>query len=184
MGVLYFFYCIIIPQKQLNLEFLRGFQVQYRYCLSGDDVYIFEPWLLEALEEASAKPGEEAVCAGHSLRLPWDHAKETFKWMSLKCMEMFGVGHGGANCVKMAYDLLRPFANMTFVYGAAIFCSNAAMAKLAPFLSTTLVSGYLEGWEMQHSAPLEGTSPVPTSPLGAILLVFCLYKKNPRGYYP
>ena len=45
--------------------------------MSGDDVYLFEPWLLEALQNASSHPAEEAVCAGHVNTLPWKHAKET-----------------------------------------------------------------------------------------------------------
>ncbi|CAE7897765.1 unnamed protein product, partial [Symbiodinium microadriaticum] len=158
------------------------------YCLAGDDVYLFEPWVLEALREATSRPGEEAVCGGFVEKVPYHHSKETFKWMSIQCLQQFGIDEWGANCVKMAYDLLRPYAALDIPYGAAIFCSNAAMAKLAPFLSSRLVSDYMDEWEAQ-SEPIEGTEGVyvdelfrPYIPVSDILLGLCMSEQGIKLY--
>ena len=156
------------------------------YGAAKDDVYLYEPWLLEALREASSRPAEEAVCGGLVATLPWDHAKQTFKWMSVKCGHAFGTEEGASNCVRHAFDLVRPFVNTSITYGAAIFCTNAALAKLRPFLTRTLVTGYMQMWESQ-AVPIEGTEAVEVGdlfrdylPVSDVILGLCMAELGVR----
>ena len=114
--------------------------------------------------------------------------KETFKWMSVKCAHTFGADFEGANCVKHAYDIVRPFINVSVIYGAAIFCTNAAMARLAPYLPTALTKGYIHMWESQ-AAPIEGTEAVHVGdlfrdylPVSDVLLALCMEEHGIRIY--
>ena len=125
------------------------------YGLVGDDAYLFDDYLVQALHSASGHPGRDPVCAGYVARLPTDPLLMALYSMMKGCTAVFGDEEEDfIHCLHEGQARVLRYSNATFVYGAAIFCSQAAMQLMAPFLRDELVT---------------------ISALG-IIVYFCLYK--------
>ncbi|CAE8582009.1 unnamed protein product [Polarella glacialis] len=114
------------------------------------------------------------------------------------CMRNFsGSGQQAASCILRAAELQVPYVNLTHIYGAAIFCSHAAMVRLSPYLPEVLVTGFMRDWE-SGEIPADGNEPAcdigntfrDYLPVSDILLGICTQQLfvrqvdfTPMGYF-
>eukprot|EP00927_Polykrikos_kofoidii_P039332 TRINITY_DN33737_c0_g1_i1.p1 TRINITY_DN33737_c0_g1~~TRINITY_DN33737_c0_g1_i1.p1 ORF type:complete len:426 (+),score=37.79 TRINITY_DN33737_c0_g1_i1:124-1401(+) len=159
------------------------------YGILDDDTYVFDVFLTDFLQKISARPWEVPLCAGHVVR----EQKENH-WITL--LEMFRVcerlSHGSvksgsdeayfamkrASCKEKAASLHLPFVNLTFVHGAGIFCSHAAMLLLLPHLGNLAVTSF----ERHSPEFVESTQPYDQL-LGRCLADLGIRSVDMHGYF-
>lgn len=104
---------------------------------------------MKALFDASSQPFNDAVCAVPLGKIPLETHHSTLGHIAVSCNEQSSnnnAEHSFAECFGEAAQLYRPLYNETNLYGAAIFCSHAAMRLLHDHLADFLSDTYMNMW--------------------------------------
>eukprot|EP00927_Polykrikos_kofoidii_P043539 TRINITY_DN37607_c0_g1_i1.p1 TRINITY_DN37607_c0_g1~~TRINITY_DN37607_c0_g1_i1.p1 ORF type:complete len:442 (-),score=32.46 TRINITY_DN37607_c0_g1_i1:202-1527(-) len=150
------------------------------YGLVCDDSYVFDSFLVEFLRGASQNPADDFVCAGHLVRETKENYWGLLMSMFRRCDHFGEFGKTWVElCKEKAGMLQLPFVNTTFVHGAGIFCSNAAMRLLEPYLHTALSADVFEAYAPQFT----GHVPASDQILGRCFAELGIRLVDMHGYF-